>query len=215
VAFVKAEGLLLAGPDPTGNGGVLPGFGDQREIELLVEAGFTPVEAIRIATENGALHLGQQDRIGSLASGKQADLVLIKGDPSKRIDEIENVETVFKAGIRPIHKRLFMMNVLSISIAYIRRYDRPSTGSALLFSHAVWSLVQLVVGQVGNLWKRCSHQKWKNLRFLPEVQALREQIELTAPNNERRQSYRRRSVHHRIQCSQQQRSFRRSVEQVR
>jgi hypothetical protein len=63
VAFVKAGGLLLAGPDPTGNGGVLPGFGDQREIELLVEAGFTPVEAIHIATENGASYLGQQDRI--------------------------------------------------------------------------------------------------------------------------------------------------------
>ena len=99
VAFVKAGGLLLSGPDPTGNGGVLPGFGDQREIELLVEAGFTPVEAIQIATQNGAQYLGQQDRIGSLAPGKQADLVLIKGDPSKRIDEIENVETVFKAGI--------------------------------------------------------------------------------------------------------------------
>jgi hypothetical protein len=45
VAFAKAGGLLLAGPDPTGTGGVLPGFGGQREIELLVEAGFTPVEA--------------------------------------------------------------------------------------------------------------------------------------------------------------------------
>jgi imidazolonepropionase-like amidohydrolase len=99
VAFAKAGGLLLAGPDPTGNGGVLPGFGDQREIELLVEAGFTPVEAVQIATENGALYLGQQDRIGTLTLGKQADLVLIKGDPSKRIEEIENVETVFKAGI--------------------------------------------------------------------------------------------------------------------
>jgi hypothetical protein len=98
VAFVKAGGLLLAGPDPTGNGGVLPGFGDQREIELLVEAGFTPVEAIHIATENGASYLAQQDRIGTLAPGKQADFVLIKGDPSKNIDEIENVETVFKAG---------------------------------------------------------------------------------------------------------------------
>lgn len=72
VAFVKAGGLLLAGPDPTGNGGVLPGFGDQREVELLVEAGFTPAEAIQIATENGALYLGRQDRIGSLAPGKQA-----------------------------------------------------------------------------------------------------------------------------------------------
>jgi len=106
VAFVKAGGSLLAGPDPTGNGGVLPGFGDQREIELLVEAGFTPVEAIHIATESGALYLGQQDRIGTLATGKQADLVLIKGDPSKRIDEIENVETVFKAGIGYDSKKL-------------------------------------------------------------------------------------------------------------
>jgi imidazolonepropionase-like amidohydrolase len=106
VAFVKAGGLLLAGPDPTGNGGVLPGFGDQREIELLVEAGFTPVEAIQIATENGALYLGQQDRIGTLALGKQADLVLIKGDPSKKIGDIENVETVFKAGIGYDSKKL-------------------------------------------------------------------------------------------------------------
>jgi hypothetical protein len=99
VAFVKAGGLLLAGPDPTGNGGVLPGFGDQREIELLVEAGFTPVEAIHIATENDAVYLGRQDRIGTLSAGKQADVVVIKGDPTKNIDEIENVETVFRAGI--------------------------------------------------------------------------------------------------------------------
>ena len=98
-AFAKAGGLLLGGPDPTGNGGVLPGFGDQREIELLVEAGFTPLEAIHIATENGAVYLGRQNRIGTLAPGKQADIVLIKGDPSKKIEDIENVETVFKAGI--------------------------------------------------------------------------------------------------------------------
>jgi cytosine/adenosine deaminase-related metal-dependent hydrolase len=106
VAFVKAGGLLLCGPDPTGNGGVLPGFGDQREIELLVEAGFTPEQAIQIATENGAIYLGQQDRIGTLASGKQADLVLIKGDPSKNIDDIENVEIVFKAGVGYDSKKL-------------------------------------------------------------------------------------------------------------
>ena len=106
VAFVKAGGLLLAGPDPTGNGGVLPGFGDQREIELLVEAGFSPVEAIQIATQNGAVYLGQQDRIGTLAPGKQADMVLIQGDPSKRIDDIENVDTVFKAGIGYDSKKL-------------------------------------------------------------------------------------------------------------
>jgi hypothetical protein len=99
LAFAKAGGLLLAGPDPTGNGGVLPGFGDQREVELLVEAGFTPLEAIHIATENGATYLGRHDRIGTLVPGKQADLVLIKGDPSKKIDDIEKVETVFKSGV--------------------------------------------------------------------------------------------------------------------
>ena len=99
IAFVRAGGLLLAGPDPTGNGGVLPGFGDQREVELLVEAGFTPLEAIHIATENGAIYLGLQNRIGTLAPGKQADLVLIKGNPSKNIADLENVETVFKSGV--------------------------------------------------------------------------------------------------------------------
>jgi imidazolonepropionase-like amidohydrolase len=98
-AFARAGGLLLAGPDPTGNGGVLPGFGNQRELELLVEAGFSPIEAIHIATENGARYLGLLDRVGTLTLGKQADIVLIKGDPSKNIADIENVEIVFKDGI--------------------------------------------------------------------------------------------------------------------
>jgi imidazolonepropionase-like amidohydrolase len=97
--FVAAGGLLLAGPDPTGNGGVLPGFGDQREIELLVEAGFTPVQAIRIATLNGAIFEAKQGSIGSVEAGKNADLVVVKGDPSKRIADIENTEIVFKDGI--------------------------------------------------------------------------------------------------------------------
>ncbi len=98
-AFARAGGLLLAGPDPTGYGGVVPGFGDQREVELLVEAGFSAVEAIHIATSNGAQYLGILDRVGTLAAGKQADFVLIKGDPSKNIADIERVETVFKDGV--------------------------------------------------------------------------------------------------------------------
>ena len=98
-AFVAAGGLLIAGPDPTGAGNVLPGFGDQREIELLVEAGFSPVEAIKISTLNGATYLGRQSQIGSIAAGKNADLVVIKGDPSKQIADIENVEIVFKDGV--------------------------------------------------------------------------------------------------------------------
>jgi imidazolonepropionase-like amidohydrolase len=98
-AFAAAGGLLLSGPDPTGAGDVLPGFGDQRCIELLVEAGFSPVEAIRISTLNGAIYLGREKEIGSVAVGKNADLVVIKGDPSKQVSDIENVEIVFKDGI--------------------------------------------------------------------------------------------------------------------
>lgn len=97
--FVASGGLLLAGPDPTGNGGVIPGFGDQREIELLVEAGFTPVEAIRIATLNGATYLGLADRIGSIAPGKNADLMIVKGNPAANINDVENVIVVFKDGV--------------------------------------------------------------------------------------------------------------------
>jgi hypothetical protein len=97
--FVKQGGTLLAGEDPTGIGGDLAGFGDQREVELLVEAGFTPLEAIHIATYNGAQYLGDAEKVGTIASGKQADLVVVKGDPSQKIEDIENVETVFKDGV--------------------------------------------------------------------------------------------------------------------
>src|SRR5690349_19202011 len=98
-AYVKAGGLLLAGLDPTGIGGIIAGFGDLREVELLVEAGFTPLEAIKIATLNGAQFLGEADHIGSLTPGKQADIMLVKGDPSTKISDIENVELVFKDGV--------------------------------------------------------------------------------------------------------------------
>ena len=97
--FVKQGGLLLAGLDPTGYGGVIAGFGDQREVELLVEAGFTPVEAIHIATSNGAEFLGELASIGTLAVGKKADIVVIQGDPSANIKDIEKVEIVFKDGV--------------------------------------------------------------------------------------------------------------------
>jgi imidazolonepropionase-like amidohydrolase len=97
--FVKAGGLLLAGCDPTSFGGVLPGFGDQRGIELLVDAGFTPVEAIHIATQNGAKFLGESESIGSIAAGKAADLVVLSGNPAQNIEDIENVQLVFKDGI--------------------------------------------------------------------------------------------------------------------
>jgi imidazolonepropionase-like amidohydrolase len=99
LAFVRAGGLLVAGTDPTGGGGVIPGFSNQRTLELLVESGFTPVEAIRIATLNGATYLGRQAEIGSIAVGKQADLVVIGGNPAQRIADVRAVELVFRQGI--------------------------------------------------------------------------------------------------------------------
>lgn len=98
-AFVKAGGLLITGLDPTGNGGVVAGFGDLRGVELLVEAGFTPLEAIKIASFNGAKYLGRDSQIGSIAVGKSADLMIVKGNPAANIFDIENVEIVFKNGV--------------------------------------------------------------------------------------------------------------------
>jgi imidazolonepropionase-like amidohydrolase len=98
-AFVAAGGLLIAGLDPTGNGGVVAGFGDLRQVELLVEAGFSPVEAIKIASFNGAKFLGEDARIGSIVAGKQADLMVVKGNPALNIADIEKVEIVFKDGV--------------------------------------------------------------------------------------------------------------------
>jgi imidazolonepropionase-like amidohydrolase len=96
--FVKAGGLLLAGPD-AGQAGLLGGFGDLRDVELLVDSEFTPAEAIRIASHNGAEWLGVADKVGTVQAGKQADLVVVKGDPSRKIEDIENIEVVFKGGV--------------------------------------------------------------------------------------------------------------------
>jgi imidazolonepropionase-like amidohydrolase len=97
--FARAGGVLLAGTDPTGGGGVIPGFSNQRQLELLVDAGFTPLEAIAIGTRNGARFLGREARIGTLALGKQADLVVVDGDPSRAISDVRKVETVFRRGV--------------------------------------------------------------------------------------------------------------------
>jgi imidazolonepropionase-like amidohydrolase len=99
LAFARAGGTLVAGTDPTGSGGVIPGFSNQRQVELLVDAGFSPVDAISIGTLNGARYLGREARIGTIARGKQADLVVVAGDPSVTIGDIRKVETVFKQGI--------------------------------------------------------------------------------------------------------------------
>ena len=98
-AFADAGGLLVVGTDPTGYGGVVAGFSNHRAVELLAEAGFSPVEAIKVATMNGALYLEREDRVGTIAAGKAADLMIVEGDPSTDIADLNNVEIVFKDGI--------------------------------------------------------------------------------------------------------------------
>jgi enamidase len=99
LAFARAGGLLVAGTDPTGSGGVIPGYSNQRQVELLVEAGFSTLDAIRISTLHGAMYLGRDKSIGSIAAGKQADLVVLGGDPATNIADLRKVEIVFRQGI--------------------------------------------------------------------------------------------------------------------
>jgi imidazolonepropionase-like amidohydrolase len=105
--FFQAGGLLVVGTDPTGYGGCLAGYGSWRAIELLVEAGLTPLEALQVATSNGARLLGVDRETGSIAAGKAADLILVNGDPSKDISDIRKAETVFKDGVGYDSKKLF------------------------------------------------------------------------------------------------------------
>jgi len=98
-AFVRAGGTLVVGTDPTGGGGVIPGYSNQRALELLVDAGFTPLEAIAIGTRNGARYLGREATIGTIAVGKQADLMVVNGDPSRTISDIRKVDIVFRQGV--------------------------------------------------------------------------------------------------------------------
>jgi len=106
--YYDMGGLLTVGTDPTGNGGVLAGYGTWRAIELLVEAdGFSPLEAIKIATLNGAIALGFDKTIGTIDVGKSADLLIIDGDPSKSISDLRKVTVVFKQGVGYDSRALF------------------------------------------------------------------------------------------------------------
>ncbi|MGD8574525.1 MAG: amidohydrolase family protein [Gammaproteobacteria bacterium] len=98
-AFFDAGGFLVAGTDPTGNGGVVPGYSNAREVELLVEAGLSLPDAIKVATLNGARFLRIDNSTGSVEKGKAADLAVIDGDPTRDIHALENVEYVFKDGV--------------------------------------------------------------------------------------------------------------------
>jgi imidazolonepropionase-like amidohydrolase len=100
-------GLLVAGTDPTGSGRVIAGYSNHREIELMAEAGFTAEEAIKICTLNGAIYLNCQNEIGTVAPGKNADMVLIDGDITSDIKNIRKTELVFKNGVGFDSQKIF------------------------------------------------------------------------------------------------------------
>jgi imidazolonepropionase-like amidohydrolase len=100
VATVQAQGgIIVAGTDPVAPY-VLPGWGMHRELKHLTEAGLTPLQAIRAATYNAAVVLRRDEDLGSIAAGKLADMVVVRGDPATRIEDVGRVEMVFKAGRR-------------------------------------------------------------------------------------------------------------------
>ena len=105
--FHDAGGLLVAGTDPTGAGRTIAGYSNRRQVELLVEAGFTAVQAIKISTLNGAIYLGRDREIGTIEAGKQADLVLVDGDPEQDIQQMRRMEIVFKKGVGFDSAKLF------------------------------------------------------------------------------------------------------------
>jgi imidazolonepropionase-like amidohydrolase len=105
--FFRAGGLLAVGTDPTGYGGCIAGYGSWRAIEMLVEAGLTPVEAIQVATYNGARVLKIDADTGSIEIGKAADLVVVAGDPSRDITAIRKAETIFVDGVGYDSRKLF------------------------------------------------------------------------------------------------------------
>jgi hypothetical protein len=105
--FVAMGGTLLAGTDPTGYGGVVPGWSGRREVQLLVEEGFSFPDALKIATLNGARYLGREREIGSVEVGKRADLILVDGDPVRDAAALDRMPTVFKAGIGYDTQKIF------------------------------------------------------------------------------------------------------------
>jgi imidazolonepropionase-like amidohydrolase len=98
VGMMKRAGVqFLAGSD-TANPYVFPGFSLHDELGLLVQAGFTPMEALQAATRNPAAYLGQLDAVGTIEKGKRADLVLLDANPLIEISNTRKIDAVVISG---------------------------------------------------------------------------------------------------------------------
>jgi len=106
-AFYDAGGLLVVGTDPTGAGDVVPGYANQRAVQLLLEVGLSVEQAVEVASRNGALYLGRDGEVGTVEVGKRADLVLMAGDPRSDPETFRRMVTVFKDGVGYDSAKLF------------------------------------------------------------------------------------------------------------
>jgi hypothetical protein len=93
--FAKAGGKIHSGSDPNH---VVPGYAVHAELQMLVEAGLTPLQAIQTASINVAQAWGKDKDYGSVENGKVADFFIVRGDPMKNISDTQNVEMVFIDG---------------------------------------------------------------------------------------------------------------------
>jgi imidazolonepropionase-like amidohydrolase len=105
--FHKMGGKITVGTDPTGSGKTIAGYANRHLIEMLIETGFPLEEAIKLATRNGAKYLGIDDETGTVAVGKNADLILIDGDLTQDISNIRKTQLVFKNGVGFDSKKIF------------------------------------------------------------------------------------------------------------
>jgi imidazolonepropionase-like amidohydrolase len=96
--FQRAGGIVLAGTDCP-NVAIVSGFSLHRELELLVRAGLSPMEAIVAATRRPAERLGKQDVFGTIAPGRAADLLVLTADPLADIRNIRRIERVMARGV--------------------------------------------------------------------------------------------------------------------
>lgn len=96
--FADAGGLLVAGTDPTGYGGVIPGWSSLRQFELLREAGFDAAATVKVMTSNGAQYLGRATEVGRIAPGLRADLIAFAAPLDAAKPALPEVAWTMKAG---------------------------------------------------------------------------------------------------------------------
>jgi imidazolonepropionase-like amidohydrolase len=95
---LHSAGINIAAGTDSGTPGVVIGKGLHKELELMVEAGISPMEAIIAGTRNAANNLGKESELGTIESGKLADIIAVSGDPLKDIRDTRKIKLVIKDG---------------------------------------------------------------------------------------------------------------------